>query len=142
MQSITRDLRNTRLFETRSIGTQLVETLGKIPKVTNYLLGDDGMSFETQFPMTQPNETANKFTARVTTFLKHVISDILIFAVVGPQLSNDVHEKKNSGDFQSPEGILTKLTTTICELSFEKKVLCSYCEKTERASVYCRGRRV
>ena len=51
------------------------------------------MSFETQFPVMQPNETQDEFTARVITFLKQVISDVLIFAVVGPQLSDDVHKK-------------------------------------------------
>ena len=43
--------------------------------------------------MIQPNETADAFTARITTFLKNVTSDVLIFAMVGPQLSDDVHKK-------------------------------------------------
>ena len=50
---------------------------------------------------------------------------LLIFAVVGPQLSDDVHNKVFTGNFQSPEGILTKLTKTIRELSIEKKALCT-----------------
>ena len=37
VQSITRDLRNTMLIENASIGTQLVEILSKISKVTNHL---------------------------------------------------------------------------------------------------------
>ena len=45
VQWITRDLRNTRLFEIASIDTQLVETLSKISKVTNHLVGDGRMSF-------------------------------------------------------------------------------------------------
>ena len=94
VQSITRDLRNTRLFETASIGTQLVETLGKISKVTNHLIGDGGMSFETQFPVALPNETQDEFDARIVNYLKQVISDMLIIAVVGLQLSDDVHKKK------------------------------------------------
>ena len=54
-----------------------------------------------------------------------MISDVLIFAVVGPQLSDDVHKKVFSGNFQSTESILTKLTKTICELSVEKNALCT-----------------
>ena len=75
VQSITRDLRNTRLFETASIGTQLVETFGKISKVTNHLVGQDGMSFDSQFSVLQANETEDKFHARVVNFLKVVIND-------------------------------------------------------------------
>ena len=82
MQSITRDLRNTRLFETASIGHQLVETLGKISKVTNHLLGDGGMSFETQFPVLQPNETQDEFNSRVVHLLKAVVSDVASGGVI------------------------------------------------------------
>ena len=100
VQSITRDLQNSRLFETASIGTQLVETFGKISKVTNHLVGQDGMSFDSQFPVAQANETQDEFHARVINFLKVVINDVLIFAVVGPQLSSDeLHKKVFSGDF-------------------------------------------
>ena len=90
VQSITRDLRNNRHFETASIGTQLVETFGKIAKVTNHLVGQDGMSFDSQFPVAQANETQDEFHARVVNFLKVVINDVLIFAVVGPQLNEVV----------------------------------------------------
>ena len=125
VQSITRDLRNSRLFETASIGTQLVENFGKISKVTNHVVGPDGMSFESQFPVAQANETQDEFEARVINFLKVVINDILIFAVVGPQLSDELHKKVFSGDFKPPEGVLTMLTKNIRELSSEKKVLCN-----------------
>ena len=125
VQSITRDLRNSRLFETASIGTQLVETFGKISKVTNHLVGPDGMSFDSQFPVAQANETQDEFEARVINFLKVVINDILIFAVVGPQLSDELHKKVFSGEFKPPEGVLTTLTKKIRELSLEKKVLCN-----------------
>ena len=123
MQSITRDLRNTRLFETASIGTQLVETFGKISKVTNYLVGQDGMSFDSQLPVLQDNETQDEFHARVVNLLKLVINDVLIFAVVGPHLSHDLHKKVFPGEFQPPEGILNKLTKSIRELSSEKTSL-------------------
>ena len=93
MQSITRDLRNSRLFETASIGTQLVETFGKISKVTNHLVGQDGMSFDSQFPVAQANETQDEIHARVINFLKVVINDALIFAVISPQLSDELHKK-------------------------------------------------
>ena len=66
VQAITRELRNTRLFETASIGTQLVEKLGKISKVTNHLVGQDGMSFDTQLTVLQANETQDEFHARVS----------------------------------------------------------------------------
>ena len=125
VQSITRDLRNSRLFETASIGTQLVETFGKISKVTNHLVGPDGMSFDSQFPVAQVNETQDEFEARVINFLKVVINDVLIFAVVGPQLSDELHKKVFSGEFKPPEGVLTTLTKIIRELSSEKKVLCN-----------------
>ena len=125
VQSITRDLRNSRLFETASIGTQLVETFGKISKVTNHLVGPDGMNFESQFPVAQANETQDEFEARVINFLKVVINDVLIFAVVGPQLSDELHKNVFSGDFKPPEGVLTMLNKNIRELSSEKKVLCN-----------------
>ena len=125
VQSITRDLRNSRLFETASIGTQLVETFGKISKVTNHLVGPDGMSFDSQFPVVQPNETQNKFEARVVNFLKVVINDVLIFGVIGPQLSDELHKKVFSGDFKPPETVLTELTKNIRELSSGKTVLCN-----------------
>ena len=38
--------------------------------------------------------------------------------------------KSFSGDFQSPEGVLAKLTNNICELSSEKKALCTLRKKT------------
>ena len=82
VQSITRDLRQSRLFETASIGTQLVETFEKVSKVTNHLVGPDGMNFDSQFPVIQPNETQNDFEARVVNFLKVVINDVLIFGVI------------------------------------------------------------
>ena len=83
------------------------------------------MSFESQFPVAQANETQDEFEARVINFLKVVINDILIFAVVGPQLSDELHKKVISGDFKPPEGVLTMLTKNIRELSSEKKVLCN-----------------
>ena len=125
VQSITRDLRHSRLFETASIGTQLVETFEKISKVTNHLVGPDGMSFDSQFPVAQPNETQNEFGARVVNFLKVVINDVLIFGVIGPQLSDELHKKVFSGDFKSPETVLTEFTKNIRELSSGKTVLCN-----------------
>ena len=125
VQSITRDLRQSRLFETASIGTQVVETFEKISKVTNHLVGPDGMNFDSQFPVIQPNETQNDFEARVVNFLKVVINDVIIFGVIGPQLSDELHKKVFSGGFKPPETVLTELTKNIRELSSGKTVLCN-----------------
>ena len=103
--------------------------------MTNHLIGDEGTSFETQFPVVQPNETQDEFDARVVHFLKQVISPVLIFAVVGPQLSDDVHSKVFSGNFQSPEGILNKLTKTMRELSVKKKALCTVRKQSVPVSI-------
>ena len=125
VQSITRDLRQSRLFETASIVTQLVETFEKVSKVTNHLVEADGMNFDSQFPVIQPNETQNEFEARVVNFLKVVINDVLIFGVIGPQLSDELHKKVFSGGFKPPETVLTELTKNIRELSSGKTVLCN-----------------
>ena len=125
VQSITRDLRQSRLFETASIGTQLVETFEKVSKVTNHLVGPDGMNFDSQFPVIQPNETQNEFEARVINFLKVVLNDVLIFGIIGPQLSDELHKKVFSGGFKPPETVLTELTKNIRELSSGKAVLCN-----------------
>ena len=93
--------------------------------MTNHLVVPDGMSFESQFPVVQPNETQNEFEARVVNFLKVVINDVLIFGVIGPQLSDELHKKVFSGDFKPPETVLTELTKNIRELSSGKTVLCN-----------------
>ena len=83
------------------------------------------MNFDSQFPVIQPNETQNDFEARVVNFLKVVINDVLIFGVIGPQLSDELHKKVFSGGFKPPETVLTELTKNIRELSSGKTVLCN-----------------
>ena len=68
------------------------------------------MSFDSQFPVAQVNETQDEFEARVINFLKVVINEVLIFAVVGPQLSDELHKKVFSGEFKPPEGVLRELS--------------------------------
>ena len=87
------------------------------------------MNFAGQLPVMQSNENNDQFADRINTFLKTVISDVLIFSMEVPQLSDEVHKKVFSGDYQSPEGILTKLTKNIRGLSSEKKALCALSSK-------------
>ena len=62
------------------------------------------MSFDSQFPVAQANETQDEFHARVVNFLNVVINDLLIFAVVGPQLSDELHKKVFFWRFSTSRG--------------------------------------
>ena len=64
VQSITPDIKlneTVSIGGTVSIGTQLIELIGKICKVTKYLMSDQGMNFFTDMPLPQQIKQMTNF---------------------------------------------------------------------------------